>query len=422
MLIDFFVENYGPFRDKATLSFQATGLSEHEENLIRIDSFKEDILNSVAIFGANASGKSYLLRALGALVRMMRFPLPANMNIMDYLPFRLSPRTKGAPVRMGIRFVLEGILYDYSLTYDSRSIITESLHYYPNKQKAEVFSRERNSYSFGSGSMPAGQKAISKMVTDNSTYLSVAAQFNNKICLAVNRFVSNILIIQGDMGNILNQTIKLIDSDEKLKQCLIKALGVADFCISDIEGRVNTKDIIDMKDVFPPQMIGLMMATGNQKIDETILNLRHEVTTKGLSDEDKTFPFFIESNGTIMTLSVMGPIVHALRTGGIIAIDEFGSFLHHEISRWIVNQFKKPKNKKNAQLIVNTHDQLLMDTAELFRRDQIYFTDKDRESGASELYSLSDFNIRKSFDPRKGYELGRFKAIPFIKDGDWLNE
>jgi len=422
MLIDFFVENYGPFRDRSTLSFQATGLSEHDENLIRTDSFKEDILSSVAIFGANASGKSYLLRALAALVRMMRFPLPANLNIIDYAPFRLSPGTKGSPTKMGMRFIQEGILYDYSLSFDSRSVVAESLHYYPNKQRAEVFSRNGNSYSFGSGNVSAGQKAISKMVTANSTYLSVAAQFNNKICLAVNTFVSNILILTGDMGNVLNLTIKMMDKDEKLKRCLIKALGVADFCISDMEGHVDTKDVTDMKDVFPPQIIGLMMATGNQKFDGTTLNLKHDVTTKGISDDDKTFPYLIESNGTIMTLSIMGPIIHALRSGGVIAIDEFGSFLHHEISRWIVNQFKKPANKNNAQLIVNTHDQLLMDTAELFRRDQIYFTCKDRDSGASELYALSDFNIRKSFDPRKGYELGKFDAIPFIKEGDWMND
>jgi len=423
MLIDFTVENYGPFKDKTTLSFQATGLSEHEENLLHTDCVKEGILNSLAIFGANASGKSYILHALTTLITMMRFPSPANLNIVYYAPFRLSPQTKGAPTKMSLRLIIKGILFEYSLAFGSRSVISESLHYYPNRQRVKVFSRDsNNTYTFGSGSIATRQKYISNMVAPNSTYVSVAAQFNNKICLDVNGALSNILILSGNTDNILNQTIKMMGTDEKLRQDLIKALGVADFCISDVEGHVKTKDVMDMKDVFPPQIIGLMMATGNQKVDETVLNLKHNVKTKGLSDEDRTFPHFIESNGTIMTLSVMGPIIKVLRNGGVIAIDDFGSFLHHEISRWMVKLFKSPKNKNNAQLIVNTHDQLLMDTEELFRRDQICFTRKDRETGASELYYLSDFNIRKSFDPRKGYELGRFDAIPFIKEDGLLDD
>ncbi|MCL2148876.1 MAG: ATP-binding protein [Methanomassiliicoccaceae archaeon] len=421
MLVDFTIENYGPFKDKAVLSLQATGLSEHEENLIKVESLKEDLLSSVAMFGPNASGKSYILRALSSLVRMMRFPLPANMGIIDYAPFRLSPHTKGAPTKMEIRFIMEGTLYHYSLSYNSNSILAESLYHYPNKQRAKVFDRNKGAYSFGSGGIAAGQKAISDKTAENSTYVSVAAQFNNSICLKVNTFVSNILILFGDMRGVLNQTIRMMESDEGLKQDLINALAVADFCINGIDGHVRIKDVIDLKDVLPPQVIGLMMAIGNQKFDETILNLRHDVEAMGVSEEDRTFPYHIESNGTIMMLSVMGPIIKALKAGGVIAIDEFGSFLHHEISRWIVNQFKSPGNKNNSQLIVNTHDQLLMDTEEIFRRDQICFTHKDRDSGASELYCLSDFNIRKSFDPRKGYELGRFGALPFIKGDDWLN-
>jgi len=422
MLVDFTVENYGPFKDRTTLSLQATGLSEHEENLIHTNSIKEDLLSSVAIFGANASGKSYILHAIGALMRMIRFPLPAGLNIAEYAPFRLSPQTKGAPTKMEIRFIEDGVLYEYSLAYNSRSIVAESLYHYPNRQRAKVFSRNGSSYSFGSGGTSTGQKAISKMVAENSTYLSVAAQFNNSICLKVNRFASNVLILSGNMGNTLDQTIKMIGDDEKLRQDLIKALAVADFCINDLEGRVMTKDAAEMKDVFPPQVIGPMMAAGTQKAGETILNLKHRVTTNGLSDEDRTFPYFIESNGTIMMLSVMGPVIKTLRAGGVIAIDEFGSFFHHEISKWIAGLFKTPENRNGAQLIVNTHDQLLMDTEELFRRDQICFTRKDRDSGASELYCLSDFSIRKSFDPRKGYELGRFDAVPFIKNGELLNE
>ena len=119
--------------------------------------------------------------------------------------------------------------------------------------------------------------------------------------------------------------------------------------------------------------------------------------------------------------SMMGPIIKALRDGGVVFFDEFGSSLHTAISRWIIGQFSAPSNPNGAQLIINTHDLMLMDTELLFRRDQIYFTDKDRRTGAAELYALSDFKgVRKDMDVLKSYLSGRFDALQDIDGGDIL--
>lgn len=105
----------------------------------------------------------------------------------------------------------------------------------------------------------------------------------------------------------------------------------------------------------------------------------------------------------------------------MVLFDEFGSSLHTAISRWIIGQFSAPSNPNGAQLLINTHDLMLMDTEMLFRRDQIYFTNKDRGTGAAELYSLSDFKgVRKDLDVLKSYLSGRFDAIPEIDRGDLL--
>ncbi len=111
----------------------------------------------------------------------------------------------------------------------------------------------------------------------------------------------------------------------------------------------------------------------------------------------------------------MGPISSALKDGGTVIIDEFGSDLHPLLSRWLVGLFNTEANTNGAQLIANTHDISLMDIRELFRRDQIWFTSKDRGNGEATLYSLAQIKgIRKKSDIRDDYLMGRFSAIPSV--------
>jgi AAA15 family ATPase/GTPase len=422
MLVDYSVTNYGPFRDEAVLSLQCTSASEHEENVLGKETIKEGLLNSVVVFGANASGKSFLIRAFADLKNLVRAPAPANTSIVSYNPFRLSPQTKGAPTVMKVRFISGGILYNYYVKYNATQILEESLEYYPKKQKVNVFHRNGDVYKFGSGKTSTGQKAISKMTNPNSTYLSVAAQFNNEICLEAHRWINSVIIIVGDMNAMLNETIEIMNRDQEMKKAVVDALTIADFGIDDVNGNVGVRNVSEMTDTLPPQLIGLMMMSGNTKVNERKLSMRHHVSTAGVSEEDRTFPYYLESNGTMRMLCVIGPIINSLRSGSVVMMDEFGSFLHHDICKWIIGLFKLPENSNGAQLVINTHDQLLMDTTELFRRDQVYFTEKDPETGNSKLFALSDFRTRKNSNAQKGYETGRFGAVPFISPGDTIYE
>ena len=139
------------------------------------------------------------------------------------------------------------------------------------------------------------------------------------------------------------------------------------------------------------------------------------------SDVDKSmlnFPFQIESNGTMQLFCLMGPIVDALEHGYTVMIDEFGTFIHSDIAKWIIRQFRNAANPNKAQLIVNTQDQSLL-SLELLRRDQIWFTQKNIDTGASELYSLSDFNgVRADIDLQKSYSVDKFGAKPFVSNED----
>jgi len=390
MLLDFTVENFGPFRDEVTLSLQCAAGNELPENIIQSDAVNGGILSSAVIFGANASGKSFLNKALDALRATVFQPFPANMGILTYQPFRQDPQKKGAPTKMEIRFIVDKVLYHYSIRYDRSEVVEEWLNFYPKGQKAKVFHRKKDVYEFGSNKIATGQRTISKMTGPNSAYLALAAQMNNEICANAHKgIVKNIVIVGGDSLNMIDNTIALMNGDSSFKQRILGAMAASDFGITEIEGSLNA--------------------------NERVLNLRHGVSVAGLSDEDKTFPYQIESIGTLKMLGLIGPVVDGLNTGKTVVIDEFGAHLHHDLCEWIVRLFQQPGNTNNAQLLINTHNQLLM-SLDLFRRDQMFFTEKDRETGASDLYSLYDFGIRKKFNVQKNYEIGRFGAVPLMSE------
>ena len=159
------------------------------------------------------------------------------------------------------------------------------------------------------------------------------------------------------------------------------------------------------------------MMPGKVRVRE--IYLRHDHITDGVDEENAVFPIEIESSGTKAMFWMSGPLVDVLLNGGVLVVDEFGSDLHPLITRWIAGQFSNGSNPNHAQLIANTHEISLMDTDELVRRDQIWFVNKDRKYGNSDLYSLSDFkDVRKIKSIDKAYLAGRFDAIPSIRARD----
>jgi len=420
MLIDFSVKNFGPFRDKTRLSLQRTSADEHPENLIDCPAIGEEALSSAAIFGPNSSGKSYILRALNVMMEMVRMPRIANTRINLYQPFRLSSETVKAPVEMEIRFVTDGILYHYSLSFDSDNVVFESLYYYPNGRSSKVFERKGSEFTFTKAMK--NQKEVSEKTAPNSTYISVAAQFNNEICLNAHRgIVRDMIFVTGDAGGLFAPVVQMINDSPEIKKLMIRAMKIADFGISDMVSKIETRAASEFKDEIPPQLLDYVASIGALKITSTNLTLKHDFSGSDADEGALNFPIEIESNGTKQMLCIMGPIIDSLQNSKTIIIDEFGSYLHSDISRWIISQFKSGSNPNGAQIIVSTHDQTLMDTVELFRRDQIFFTRKNASDGSSELYSLSDFKgVRKDTDAQKGYSIGRYEALPYISPEDLM--
>ena len=421
MLIDFSIRNFGPFEDKVTLSLESTSLDGNEFNLLDCPQISDPLLSSAVIFGANASGKSYVLKAVEVLQLMVRAPMVPNISYPWYQPFRASRDSLHAPVELGIRFVTGGVKYDYSLSFAIDHVVSERLCYSPMGKRAMVFERTGQKFRFGRTAMK-GLKTVADMTTPTSTFLAVAAQYNNPVCLAAHRgIVNEILILGGNLSEILNSVIAHINRNPESKARMLRAMRIADMGITDVIGSVKTRKATDFGNDIPPQVIGLMMATGNTEVSQTTMYIKHGFIESDVDRDLLKFPFQIESNGTMQLFCLMGPIIDALENGYTVMIDEFGTFLHSDVAKWIIRQFRDAANPNRAQLIVNTQDQSLM-SLDLLRRDQVWFTQKDMDTGASELYALSDFNgVRLDIDLQKSYSVNKYGARPFILNEDVMD-
>ena len=417
MLIEFSIKNFGPFKDKAVFSMESTALDGNEGNLLN-SPLKDPLLGAAVIFGANASGKSYVLKAMDVLQIMVRAPMNPNITYPWYQPFRASNETLSAPTELGIAFTVDDVRYDYSISFDKDHVVAESLYHSPKGRKGMVFSRKEQNFKFGRTAI-RGLRSSSMLTSPTSSFLSVAAQYNNETCLAAHKgIVNDIKIIGGNLSTMLNDVVEYINLNKGFKEHMMKALRIADLGICGISGTVKTRNAVELINQIPQQVIGLMMATGNTEVAETSLFLEHDFKNSDVDKGMLNFPFQIESNGTMQLFCLMGPIVDALEHGYTVMIDEFGTFIHSDIAKWIIRQFRNAANPNKAQLIVNTQDQSLL-SLELLRRDQIWFTQKNIDTGASELYSLSDFNgVRADIDLQKSYSVDKFGAKPFVSNED----
>ena len=401
MLYEFSVRNYGPFREKATLNLQCTKNGEHPDNVIR-NRKHGDILSSGLIFGPNASGKSYLLEGIGALQRILGSVNANRDSLRWYEPFRLSEETLSQPTEFSICLTAGEELYRYTVAFTSSSIVAESLQRI-GRHDIDIFGREDGTFFLSEC------KDVTGFTSPTSAYLKVAASYNDEVCNRVLDAILNIRFVRGDsLGDSVYESYEYLKNHPSAMEVAMDALNTADFHISAMRG---VKHEVPMKWPYEDRSgSGHPMEYMFTRIG-TELFLTHDY--RSTPEQLREFPLSIESNGTRNMLGIIGPVAEALTEGGVLVIDEFGSCLHPMLTRWIIKLFAADYNVKGAQLIVNTHDLGLMDIQTLVRRDQIYFVNKDWETGASELYSLSDFNgVRKDTRVLDAYLLGRFDAVP----------
>ncbi len=419
MLVQFTVGNFLSFKERRTLSLVAKGISELKKN---ISTFKpEKVLRSAVVYGANSSGKSNLIKAFERMREVVLTSVRLNdSDELEYSPFLLSTETESQPTFFEIIFWQDSTRYRYGFEYDLKQIVNEWLFAGKSETKEKpLFIRTEEGIGVDE-KFKEGEGYESK-TNNNRLFISLVAQLGGDISKKVIEFFNEYNVLSGLEHNdytgftmrMLHKNLKGCDESLQLYQKL--KLGFQD--IKAIESDFNPLDIPDhMPDKLKAKLIkeftgkrGVILQTVHNKFDK-----KGKIVDFVLLDKEK-----YESEGTNKIIDLSGPIFDTLKHGKTLIIDELDAKLHPLITISIVELFNSPEsNPYNAQLIFATHDTNLLGE-ELFRRDQIWFTEKD-EQEQTDLYSLYDFNlpdgskVRNDSNLEKNYIRGRYGAIPFI--------
>lgn len=420
MLIDFSVENFLSIKEEVCFSLLASSDKSLDNNLITGEKAlkKDSLLRSAVLYGANASGKSNVIKALDNLKYLV---VTSSKNIPDqnirFLPFKLDEKCLSKPSKFNINFVQGGIRYNYKVSFTSEKVIDESLYYYPKGTEAIIFEiNDTINYRFTIDK--SKQKGMAERTLENVFYLSNSAQQNYDRTLAPFKWFSNVLDVIGPTEGLDQYaTLKLMDKDEKFKNVVLKSLVVADLGISDLHASIKEIPLEDFSNI--PEDLKVFIDTSNKKIDSVshiVLKFSHNGFDGKHNKIGVQFNIDEESDGTQRLFSLIGPWLNSLKNGSILIIDELDSKLHPFLCEYLIGMFNNPEiNTSNSQLVFTTHNSTFLDQ-DIFRRDQIWFTEKDAEFGNTNLFSLLEFNQRKDANIEKGYLAGRYGAVPFIKN------
>lgn len=429
MLIEFSVENYRSFQEKQTFSMVAS----EDKSMLDSNTFpmpntdKLRLLKSAVVYGANASGKSNLLRAIQVL-RNIVVNSASRMQKGDKFPvevFRLSSELQEQPSSFAVIFIHKDIRYEYGLALNKERVYEEWLIAFPNQRQQNWFYRkyisydlatepdERYEWSFGRG-LKGEKERIKKLVRSNSLFLSHAAQNNHpQLTEIFDWFQDKINVISLDSTS-RGMTLRMCQQDQKLLSLVSELIRKADIGILDI--KIKNKSIPDGLKSLIKELV--KQDTRIQDIPEEIdiddLESLDAITLHRMIDSDNLIEFEIddESTGTKRLFELSGFWLYVILHGELLIIDELERSLHPILAKFLIKMLHDANiNQKHAQLIFATHDTTLLD-ANIFRRDQIWFTEK--YESATKLYSLYDFQPREDESLQKGYLLGRYGAIPFI--------
>lgn len=430
MLLQFSIKNFRTFKEKATLSLVASNYDKdtrETDNVNQDAKFNLRILKSAVVYGANASGKSKLFEALMFMKRFVNISSKDSQkgDKIDVEAFSLNNESKKLPTEFEVIFTYKNINYRYGFEADKKKIVSEWLYYKPKTKEIELFYRDGKKFETHERNFSKGNTVIKEgLVRENALLVSVAAQFNDSTCISVIEWFENLNIISGlNEGGFKNNTIEKIKSN-KDKFKILEFLKAADLGIQDIqyeefslgelpeELKEKFKELKEQMKDFDPEAFSDISTLHN------VYDNNRKNTGKAKFSVSRD-----ESNGTKKFLFLSGTIIDVLENGGILIGDELDSKLHPNLVCKIVSLFNsKESNKKNAQLIFNTHDTNLLSSG-LFRRDQIWFTDKNKY-GEAKLYSLADFKsdeVRKTESFEENYIRGKYGAVPFLGFFDNLN-
>ena len=419
MLLEFRIRNYRSIRDEIVISFVASKDKKLADTHLASTGIKSlpHVVRSAVVYGPNASGKSTLLQAL-AFMRALVAESATLMQLgqtFNIQPFRLDATCAAKPTEFEITFIFNGVRHQYGFSLTPERIISEWLLVYRTAKPQQWFNRQFDEktqssiYEF-STHLTGPRKLWQDSTRSNALFLSTAAQLNSELLGPVfSWLVEQPVYFSAGLTPPPNQTTELLQT-ENGRRAVRDFLTFADISISDV--MTVQRQGFQQKMMFGPEGAKVM-----HEEQEMLMPQFVHKTDRGSA----SFELHEESQGTQRLYALAAPVLDVLKHGRLLIIDELDSSLHPLLVRRLVRMFHQPElNPNGAQLFFTTHDSSLLDRT-LFRRDQIWFTEKDNDQ-ATRLYPLSDFSPRENEAWERGYLTGRYGAVPFFNDPSLLTQ
>lgn len=428
MLVQFRLKNFMSARDEQVFSLvAATGIREKDdalaENTVAV-SEQLNLVKTAVLYGANASGKSNLLKAIYFLVSGLRVTPPTGVAVEESQPFLLDRQAADEPSLLESVFLIDGVQYRYGFEIHNQLVIAEWLYVW-RKQETIIFERHENELRIGRSYPKLKELQAKSMINDASLLLNLGALFNDESCLHVKKWAGQVKYYHPvqELGFMLSPLLSTGDNDTTVdylldaagKERVLQLLQVADVGIDDLE-------IVEEKSFWG----NIFRSKDKPPVTKPIVH-----TVRRIWDEEEqafhtvSMPLmYFESEGTRKLFNLIGLVLTILDEGGIFIADELDTKLHPLLTQRIVQLFNSSvTNPRNAQFVFATHDTNLL-SAGLFRRDQIWFTEKDIK-GATQLYALTDYKpggktVRNDEQLERNYIAGKYGGIPYLGNFDAL--
>ena len=404
MVLEIRLSNFFSIKDEIVLEMQAANIHTKKAKELEANTFvcgKERLLKTVAIYGANASGKSNIIKAIRACVRMIIESHNYNEGtVFAFMPFKFGGM--GQPSRFFIRFLMEGVEYEYAFSMMRTEVLTEELYYYPNGRRSLIFARDerkgmekKDVYEFRS--VIRRPLDVAENTSKKTLFISRASQMDREVAKEVFRYFRERFVLNyTDYDSLAVEALLRAN-----KEAFLKVLRTADSDIVDVRTHRKVKPFITAS---WDEQGNQWYPRDNRQENQLMIKTFHR------SNPAVAFDFFMEeSAGTQVLFMMMLTIMNVIKENKVLLIDEIETSLHTKLVEYIIDLFH---HSDSAQLIYTTHNTNLLDTNKL-RRDQVYFVNK-RDDASSDLYSLFDYkDFRENMDMEKAYLQGRFDAIPY---------
>lgn len=438
MLLELSLSNYRSFREKSSLSMIASREQKFRDRLPRLTSrYQISVAPVAAVFGANASGKTNLIQALGDLREVLTSP-PRVGDLLPYRPFKLDSDCLSEPSLIEVLFSWDDVIFEYSLAFNRHKIVQEKLTRYLSKKEDLLFQRsEGRSIFLGETVCSTKVETHLEGVVDNVPVVAYLAGLNRESIDYWDLFVAPFLWVQ----SVLVLPAGIFDPQESVRSIGTQfQTPIPDEMLEAIDIGVSgfDREQVEFSSLKLPEEFVGYLRTRVEKFGALTIEIesgRYEISAEKSScsllanrvrllhqGDNGQFPldWSEESDGTKAVIRLLGIFVTlALENSPVmLVIDELDRSFHTELSRALIDGFLATCSQDSrAQLLFSTHDLLLMDP-DRFRKDEMWVTEKNY-IGSSTLIGIAEYRgVRGDSDLRKSYLAGRFGGVPVLQAFD----